>query len=254
MTSVRLLPLVLVAVSSLLVLKTAGLWFNSSFLTGGVTLAQAQSVSDPEEPTDAPQNAEPADGENSGDSATQQEQAVEADPPLAPHPDEVGRVVQAGQAADGSRSAVLERLKERRQQLEALERDVTMRENLLQAAEKQLDGRIAELKAIESRIEAAVGERENEQKAQLDGLVTMYETMKPKDAARIFNQLDLPILIDVVTQIKARKMAAILAAMDSDAAERLTVEIATRGQQSPFQNEEMAEDSDLPKIGEDSPS
>ncbi|MBZ0218410.1 MAG: hypothetical protein K8F25_17770, partial [Fimbriimonadaceae bacterium] len=82
----------------------------------------------------------------------------------------------------------------------------------------------------------------------------MYEMMKPKDAARIFNRLDLPILIDVVSQMKARKMAAILAAMESEAAERLTIEIATQGRQSPFQSEETAGDGALPKIGEDNPS
>ena len=58
--------------------------------------------------------------------------------------------------------------------------------------------------------------------------ITMYESMKPKDAARIFDRLDLRILVDVSTQMKPRQMAEILAQMSPESAERLTVELATR--------------------------
>jgi len=64
----------------------------------------------------------------------------------------------------------------------------------------------------------------------MTGLVTMYESMKPKDAARIFSQLSTSILVDLVEQMNARKMAEILANMKDDAAERLTLAIAARGQ------------------------
>jgi flagellar motility protein MotE (MotC chaperone) len=56
----------------------------------------------------------------------------------------------------------------------------------------------------------------------------MYETMKPKDAAKIFDRLDLKVLIEVASQIKPQQMAAILAQMSPETAERLTVELASR--------------------------
>ena len=56
----------------------------------------------------------------------------------------------------------------------------------------------------------------------------MYENKKPKDAARIFDRLDLRIRVDVSTQMKPRQMAEILAQMSPESAERLTVELATR--------------------------
>ena len=56
----------------------------------------------------------------------------------------------------------------------------------------------------------------------------MYENMKPKDAARIFDRLDMKILVDVSTQMNPRKMSDILAQMSPDAAERLTVRLANR--------------------------
>ena len=72
------------------------------------------------------------------------------------------------------------------------------------------------------------GAREKAQAEQFKSLVTMYETMKPKDAARIFDRLDLKILVEVSTQMNPRKMSEVLAQMTPEAAERLTVELANR--------------------------
>jgi flagellar motility protein MotE (MotC chaperone) len=82
--------------------------------------------------------------------------------------------------------------------------------------------------------------------------VTMYENMKPKDAARIFDRLSLPILLKVVRQMKPRKMADILARMSPEAAERLTVAIASNASApvqpvQPVQAQAPAQDT-LPKI------
>lgn len=56
----------------------------------------------------------------------------------------------------------------------------------------------------------------------------MYENMKPRDAAKIFDRLEIGVLIEVASQINPRRMADILAQMVPDTAERLTVEFANR--------------------------
>ena len=56
----------------------------------------------------------------------------------------------------------------------------------------------------------------------------MYEGMKPKDAAKVFDRLEMPVLIEIATQIAPRKMSDILGLMSTEAAERLTVEMARR--------------------------
>ena len=71
------------------------------------------------------------------------------------------------------------------------------------------------------------GVQEEEQEQQLTSLVTMYESMKPKDAARILGQLDMDVLLQVVRRMSERKMAPILAAMDPIAAQDLTVQLVT---------------------------
>jgi flagellar motility protein MotE (MotC chaperone) len=143
--------------------------------------------------------------------------------------------------------AILERLGERRQELEARARELEIRENMLKSAEQRLDTRVNELKAMEAAAQAGNKEtqkKEADESARMKGLVTMYENMKAKDAAKIFDRLELPVLIAVVTQIKPRIMADILAQMQPDAAERLTTELASRATGiAP-----TAAPADLPKI------
>jgi flagellar motility protein MotE (MotC chaperone) len=152
-----------------------------------------------------------------------------------------------------SERALLERLQERRKSLEARARELDMRETLLKATEKQLETRVKELKQATGRSPRATqgakqddkqGDKQDEESAErLKGLVSMYENMKAKDAARIFDRLDLRILAELAGQINPRRMADILANMSSEAAERLTVEFANRGNmlRSPAP-------ADLPKI------
>ena len=140
--------------------------------------------------------------------------------------------------------AILERLQERRVELDARAKEIEMRDSLVKAAEKRLEERIVELKELEARINASMNKKNDDEVARFKGLVTMYENMKAKDAAKIFDRLDMKILIEVASQINPRNMSAILALMTPDAAERLTVELANRAQTA----ERPAAPQDLPKI------
>lgn len=141
-----------------------------------------------------------------------------------------------------SERAILERLQERRQELEARARDLEMRESLLKAAEKRLEGRVNEIKQAEGQVKVAKEKKDVDADARFKGLVAMYENMKAKDAARIFDRLDLKILAELAGQINPRRMADILASMSPEAAEKLTVEFASRG------NGPKPTPAELPKI------
>ena len=125
-------------------------------------------------------------------------------------------------AASPAERAILERLQERRTELDARARELEMRESLMKAAEKRLEGRVAELKELEARINNTVQAKEESEAARFKNLVTMYENMKAKEAAKIFDRLDIRVLFEVATQIKPRRMSDILAQMSPEAAERLT--------------------------------
>ena len=140
--------------------------------------------------------------------------------------------------------AVLERLQERRQELDARARELEIREGLLKAAEKRIEARIGELKELEGQITAATQKKDEAEVARFKALVSMYENMKAKEAARVFDRLEMRILLDVATQINPRRMSDILAQMTPEAAERLTVELASR---SPAGGKPTSA-ADLPKI------
>jgi len=137
--------------------------------------------------------------------------------------------------------ALLERLSERRNELEQRSHDLDMRENLLKAAEKQLEARINELRELESRANSAMQNKAEGEAQRLKNLVTMYDNMKAKDAAKIFDRLDMRVLIEVASLINPRRMSDIMAQMTPEAAERLTIELANRAKES-------GPGSDLPKI------
>ena len=99
------------------------------------------------------------------------------------------------------------------------------------------------MKAVESKIAAASEQKGEAENARLKGIVTMYENMKPKDAARVFDRLEMPVLIEIATQIAPSKMSDIIGLMSSDAAERLTVEMARRAS-----GDKSAQSAELPKI------
>src|ERR1019366_9715600 len=147
------------------------------------------------------------------------------------------------QPVSPSERAILERLQSRRQELEARAREIDIRESLLKAAEKRIESRIEELKAVESRISTATEQKAEADAARFKGIITMYEGMKPKDAAKVFDRLEMPVLIEIATQIAPRKMSDILGLMQTEAAERLTVEMARRAG-----SDRSASATDLPKI------
>jgi len=151
--------------------------------------------------------------------------------PPAPTKVEVGgAVVQdvPGRPASAGERAVLERLQERRQEIDSRSRDLDMRENLLKAAEQRMDAKLGELKTMETRVDHAETQQKQTDADRFKSIVVMYENMKSKDAARIFDRLDMNVLVDVSTQMKPAKMAEILGQMTPESAERLTVELARR--------------------------
>ena len=140
--------------------------------------------------------------------------------------------------------AVLESLNQRRQELDARARELDLRENILAATEKRVEARLAEIKETEARINATAQKKDDAEAARFKGLVSMYENMKAKDAAKIFDRLDLRILVELAAQINPRRMSDILAQMSPEVAERLTSDIATRAGAV----EKPPPSADLPKI------
>jgi flagellar motility protein MotE (MotC chaperone) len=163
----------------------------------------------------------------------------------APETKPAGTVVPLDGQPSGAERAILERLQERRQELDARSRELDIRESLIQAAEKRMEGQLSELKETEQRIKVETQQRDDADAARFKGLVTMYENMKPRDAAKIFDRLDIGVLIEVASKIKPQVMADIMAQMQPENAQRLTVELASKAEDGKQANNNPNE---LPKI------
>jgi flagellar motility protein MotE (MotC chaperone) len=237
---IRVLPVVLTAIFCLAVLKVAGLVLDGGYVfdyqpdTSQRSWAQ-ENLSFPTG------REEPSDITGSVDKPNE-----EAPKPAAPEmmkPEGGMANAEQAPAVSPSERAILERLQARRQELEARAREIDIRESLLKSAEKRIESRTEELKAIESRITTATDQKNEAESTRFKSIVTMYEGMKPKDAAKVFDRLEMPVLLEIASQIAPRKMADILGLMSSEAAERLTVELAHRAG-----SDKSTAMSDLPKI------
>jgi flagellar motility protein MotE (MotC chaperone) len=199
-------------------------WAREMFNYGGDITGSVGASKPAEPPKDDKAAKDPKDTKESKDPKAAKDAKVPAAPPKSAN----GMQVNLDPVAPRGERAILERLSDRRQQLDARGEELEMRENLLKVAEKRVEAKVAELKELEARVKSSLDQRDKNEVKRFNGIVAMYEGMKPKDAARIFDRLDLNILVEVSTQMKSATMSAILGQMTPEAAERLTVELAHR--------------------------
>lgn len=239
--NIRVIPVVLVAVAGLATLKVAGLVINGGYVFDYQPNQVKKSWA--QENLNFPTGREDPDITGSTHGAPK-----EAPKPAAPETKPEGTVVKVEEAqpqVSASERAILERLQARRQEIEARQREIDIRESLLKSAEKRIENKVEEMKAVETRISATQAEQKAAEAQRMKGLVTMYEAMKPKDAARVFDRLEMGVLIEIASAIAPRKMSDIMGLMSPEAAERLTVEMARRANGG---GDQSASAGELPKI------
>ncbi len=156
----------------------------------------------------------------------------EAKPAAAPKPAASaaeavpGLVVPAEPAPSEAERALLQDLRSRRKELEAKANSIEQREALLAAAERRMAERLDQLGTLQTRLEALENNRRERDEANWRSMVKTYETMRPRDAATIFNDLDQAVLIQVLDRMKEAKAAPVLASMQPDRARLATIELA----------------------------
>ncbi|MBA8666413.1 hypothetical protein H1Q59_00660 [Holosporaceae bacterium 'Namur'] len=123
---------------------------------------------------------------------------------------------------------VLGSLVKRREELDTREKDISLKENVLKVTEKRIQQKIDALQNLITQAQSILDKYNEKRNQEILTLVKIYENMKPKDAARIFDELEMPILVEVSSQMKEAKLAAILGLMSSDRAKDLTIELANR--------------------------
>lgn len=125
---------------------------------------------------------------------------------------------------------LLAQLSQRRTQLDARAKDLDTREALIKIAEQRVDQKIKEMDKLRTQLQTMVNQLNEAQATQIDNLVKIYETMKPDEAARIFETLDMPVLLGVIQRMKPARTAPIMAKMAPEKAKELTVALTKQDQ------------------------
>lgn len=127
-----------------------------------------------------------------------------------------------GKSFTQSEIAILQELAERREALDLRSKEIDKKAVQLKVTEEEIGKKLVQLQNYEKKLRALMKEYNAKEKAKLDSLVKVYTSMKPKDAARIFNTLDLEITTALVREMKPSASSAIISQMEASKAKAIT--------------------------------
>jgi flagellar motility protein MotE (MotC chaperone) len=198
----RLIPVLILAAAGLLGLKVSDLWLA---VEAHASLARIAPAAGGVEPPIAPAEA-----------AIPPERKAPVPDPLLMSPAEI---------------EALQKLADRRAALDRRAQEMAQQEVLLKAANQRLDEKLASLASLEHDLGGIVEKQDAADDQRIKSLVKIYETMKPREAARIFEELDLAVVLEVLERMKEAKAAPILASMEPAKAKTITAALADRRRQ-----------------------
>lgn len=127
---------------------------------------------------------------------------------------------------------VLQALGARREALDAREQELSTNAQLLTVAERRLDERLAQLHRLEASVNGLLGQLDEQQASRITNLVDVYQRMRAKDAAAVFDRLDETTLVQVASRMRQQPLAEVMGRMQPDRARRLTQLLADQSRES----------------------
>ena len=221
MSATRFLPIVLVVAGGALALRAlGGVEALPQMLEGAKALAEeaAPAAKTPAAKGKTPINASAVKPPPVPSNAVLNPPAPPPPPVCAPTPAELAK--QAGMSPNELQ--VLQSLGTRRNQLDAREQNLDTQLQLLSAAEAKVDVKLKQLAGLKGDIQGLLGEADAKKEAELARLVTIYEQMKPADAAVRMTLLDDSVRLPLASKMNVRKLSAILGMMPPADAKTIT--------------------------------
>ena len=120
---------------------------------------------------------------------------------------------------------ILQELAERREALDIRSQEIDKRAIQLKVAETEIDKKLQQLKEYEEKLKKLINQYSQQEQENINSLVKLYSSMKPKDAARIFNTMDLEITVAILKGMKPSASSAILSQMNAEKAQAITAEL-----------------------------
>ncbi|QGZ95810.1 MotE family protein [Terricaulis silvestris] len=123
---------------------------------------------------------------------------------------------------------VLQALGERREALDLRGTQLETEDALMLAAEQRLNERLAELRTLETHVNDLLGHLDEAQETRVAALVDVYQRMRAKDAATVFDGLDDGVLVQVASRMRQANLAEVMGRMEPARARALTELLADR--------------------------
>lgn len=210
---VRLMPITMTMLSLLLVLKLNSIYFDSMALRKAL-VSNAEASEPAKEGKEGDKKADAKDKKEPGGSD------------ISPTEVKALKKLEAQTKYNQIELDLLQNLAKRRDELDVREKELGIKEKALEATEKRISSRLKEMKTLQAEVKTLIDTYTQHQQSDVKSLVKIYENMKPVDAATIFNELEMPILLSVIDAMSERKVAPVLAAMDPKRAKDVTEELA----------------------------
>lgn len=228
----RILPLVGIAAGGVLALNAlSGVNGAPDLFSGAKAFAQgvaAQAGGQPAGAAAKPRQAAAADAKAGAAKPGEGGAAPAAEPakPLVCAPTAAELAKEAGLSP--AELQILQSLGVRRGQLDQREADFNTQLALLAAAEAKLDAKVKALNGIKSDIQGLLKVSDEQEAAEVNRMVKVFEAMKPKDAAPRMVLLADSVRLPIAAKMKEKSLALILAQMPPAEAKKLTESLANR--------------------------
>lgn len=128
---------------------------------------------------------------------------------------------------------LLEALKEREARTNAREQKMEQRAKALKIANQEIEKRLSTLTQAEATLRATLALADSAAENDLSRLTTVYENMKPKDAAALFEEMDPGFAAGFLGRMRPDVAAAVMAGLTPDKAYSVSVILAGRNANVP---------------------
>lgn len=118
------------------------------------------------------------------------------------------------------------KLEDRKRELDEREAEMARLEEELQQQKVMLEDKIKQLEKIRQNIGSVLKEKTVSDSEKVDRLVEFYSNMKPQNAAKVFEELNENLAVEVLTRIKKKNAADIMNLIKADKAQRLSEKFA----------------------------
>lgn len=129
--------------------------------------------------------------------------------------------------------SLLAALREREARAEKRESDLDMRAKALDVAQYEIQRRLDALEAAEKRLAATLSVAQSASEDDLARLTSVYENMKPKDAAALFEEMEPEFAAGFIARMRPDSAAKVMSGLNPQAAYSISVMLAGRNANAP---------------------